>query len=354
MRVLFAGSPDIAVPALLAIGRSFELVAVLTNPPAPRGRSHTPQPTAVAAAAARHFPTVPVLAPERLGPAERQAIAAIAPDILAVYAYGRIFGPKFLALFPHGAINAHPSLLPRWRGPAPIPYAIMARDAGTGLSVQRIAIRLDSGDILARQRLTLDGHETTATLSEWAAGTGAALMQDVLRRIAAGTLPPGEPQDEAQATWSSQISKDDGLVDWKIPALELDARIRAFTPWPGAWTHLNGERLGILEARPYPDAVAAIQADQPDQTDQPDQAIQTDQPDQSDSPGHIGQLDASNHQNQPIQPGQVLNVDKSRGIMVQTGAGLLAITVLQSHGRKPLGFKDFINGARGLVGSHLG
>lgn len=321
MRILFAGSPDIAVPSLLTVGKAFELVGLLTNPPAPKGRGLAPAPTPVAQAAAEHFPGLPILAPERLGPAEREIVAALQPDLLVVFAYGRIFGPKFLGLFPQGGVNVHPSLLPRWRGPSPIPYAILARDAETGISVQRLALRLDSGDILGRQRLPLSGRETAGQLSDWAAGVGAEMLGAVLSRIADGSVS-AEPQDEGLATWSHQMSKDDGLVDWKTSALDIDAMVRAYTPWPGAWTTLHGQRLGLLETVPY--------------TAEPGSA-------ESGSTG-IGNA----------EPGTVAGIDKSRGIMVQTGAGLLALRVLQARGKKPLAYRDFANGARNLPGACLG
>jgi methionyl-tRNA formyltransferase len=321
LRILFAGSPEIAVPSLLAVGKAFKLVGVLTNPPAPKGRGLSPAPTPVALAAAEHFPGVPILAPERLGPAEREAVNALQPDLLAVFAYGRIFGPKFLGLFPQGGVNVHPSLLPRWRGPSPIPYAILARDEETGISVQRLALRLDSGDVLGRQRLPLSGRETAGQLSEWAAGAGADLLVAVLSRIGDGRVS-AEPQDEKQATWSHQMSKDDGLVDWSRSALEIDAMVRAYTPWPGAWTTLAGERLGLLETQPYADETGNLESGHPDTG--------------------------------IAEPGRVVGIDKSRGIMVQTGAGLLALRVLQARGKKPLAHRDFANGARNLPGARLG
>ncbi|MDX9957056.1 MAG: methionyl-tRNA formyltransferase [Spirochaetia bacterium] len=326
LRILFAGSPEIAVPSLLAVGKAFTLVGVLTNPPAPKGRGLSPAPTPVAQAAAEHFPGVPVLAPERLGPAQRETVSVLQPDLLVVFAYGRIFGPKFLGLFPQGGVNVHPSLLPRWRGPSPIPYAILARDEETGISVQRLALRLDSGDVLGRQRLPLSGRETAGQLSEWAAGAGAELLAAVLSRIADGSVS-AEPQDETLATWSHQMSKDDGLVDWSRSAIEIDAMVRAYTPWPGAWTTLGGERLGLLETRPYADETGYPGAGEPE-TGQPGTG--------------------------KAEPGTVAGIDKSRGIMVQTGAGLLALRVLQARGKKPLAYRDFANGARNLPGARLG
>lgn len=310
VRVLFAGSPEIAVPSLETVAAAADVVGVLTNPPAPKGRGLRPEPTPVALKAAEILPGVPVLEPGRLGPAEREAVAALGPDLLVVFAYGRLFGPKFLSLFPRGGINAHPSLLPRWRGCAPIPYAILSRDQVTGVSVQRLALRMDSGDVLLRETVELDARETTESLSAKAAAAGARLLARAVENAMAGRETP-EAQDESQATYSSAISKDDGRVDWSLDALDIDARARAYYPWPGAWTTWNGERLALLDLEPSG-----------------------------------GSSDA--------EPGTVLSVDTPKGIMVQTGQGLVALKRLQLRGKKPLGYKDFLNGARGFVGSVLG
>lgn len=310
MRILFAGSPDIAVPSLEAlVGAGHTVVGVLTNPPAPRGRGLGVSSTAVATAASRLG--LRVLSPERLGPNERDAIAALNPELLVVYAYGRIFGPKFMALFPRGGINAHPSLLPRWRGCAPIPFAILNRDAKTGVSIQRVSARVDAGDVLRQSTIELDGTETTETLSSVCARLGAELLCQVLDEIGSGT-ERGVSQDESAACYSRELAKDDGNLDWAGAALDLDARVRALIPWPLAFTCLGADRLAILESRPYPDETGDAVA------------------------------------------GTVISVDKSRGIMVQTGHGLMAILRLQLQGKKAMGFKDFANGARGLVGTRLG
>lgn len=317
MRILFAGSPDIALPALAAMRARHRLVGVLTNPPSAKGRGLCLSCTPVADAAAEFG--VPILAPERLGPAEREAVAALKPDLLVVFAYGKIFGPQFMALFPAGGINAHPSLLPRWRGCAPIPYAILHRDSLTGVSIQRVAPKMDSGDVLARREIALDGTETTESLTALTAALGAELLAGVIDRIEAGTAE-GEPQDESAATYCRALTKDSGLVDWSDTALDIDAKVRAFHPWPGAWTSLSGERLAVVSAHPWPgDPVTA-----------------------------------AGPQGQGVQPGTVISVDKSRGIMVQTGKGLLALTRLQLRGKKPMDYKDFANGARGLAGTRLG
>lgn len=308
MRILFAGSPAIAVPSLTMLASSCQVVAVLTNPASRQGRGLVVEPTPVAIEAARLG--LPVLAPERLGQAERDAVAALDPDLLVVFAYGRIFGPKFMALFPRGGINAHPSLLPRWRGPSPIPYAILAGDQTTGVSIQTIAPRMDAGDIVAVRTLPLDGTETTASLGDVSAVVGAELLRDVVTGLEAGTIVPAA-QNEDMATYSRVLSKDDGLIDWTRPAAETGAMIRAYYPWPLAWTGLHETRLSILAAEVIPDRESGQEA------------------------------------------GTVVSVDKSGGIMVQTGKGLLGIQRLQLRGKKAMDHGAFANGARDLVGARL-
>ena len=320
MRVLFAGSPAIAVPALEALvlwgpDKGFELAGLLTNPDSPKGRRGTPEPTELAAALARLSlagkPPVPILKPEKLDGAARERAAALKPDLLVSFSYGRIFGPKFLALFPLGGINIHPSLLPQYRGPTPIPSAILNRDAETGITIQRLAPEMDSGDILVQERFPLSGRETTASLSEIMARTAAALLPAVLADIAAGTARPW-PQNHAGATYCSLIASEEGLIDWTSSAREIDARIRAFDPWPLCWTTHGDRRLFILKAEPL---------------DAP----------QSGSP-----------------PGQVLGVDKGRGILIQTGEGALAAETLQYGAKKALEWRVFLNGARNFAGARLG
>ncbi|OHD18296.1 MAG: methionyl-tRNA formyltransferase [Spirochaetes bacterium GWD1_61_31] len=318
MRVLFAGSPEIALPSLRRLAAEHQVVGILTNPPAPKGRGLSPAGTPVAELAAEILPGSPVLAPESLGASTRAAIAALRPELLVVYAYGRIFGPKFLALFPRGGINVHPSLLPRWRGCAPIQHAILSRDAVTGLSVQRIALQMDCGDILASREVPLDGSETAASLTETMAGLGAELLATVLASLEAGT-ERASAQDGSQASYCGPLEKPQACLDWSLPAVELAARVRAFNPWPVAWTLLRGQRLAIHEAAAFLDEAGGEPA-----------------------------LGAA------AMAGTILNVDKSRGIMVQTGQGRLALRCVQLPGKKALSHREFANGVRDLAGLCLG
>jgi methionyl-tRNA formyltransferase len=334
LRLFFAGSPGIAVPALEALAElelrepaRYELAGVLTNPDSPRGRSGRPEPTGAGAAAARISetrlahgkPPLALIKAPKLDAGIRSAIAALRPDLLVSFAYGRIFGPKFLGLFPRGGINIHPSLLPKYRGAAPIPAAILHRESETGISIQRLAAEMDSGDILAQKRIPLDGRETTETLRQKAAEEAVPLLLETLSALREGTLT-GRPQNHREASYCSLLSKEEGRIDWTQGAADIDARIRAFTPWPLCWTNQGenqgGQTLFILEA--FPGGAG---------------------------PGGGG--------GSP-EPGKVLGVDKQRGILVQTGEGVLFVTRLQYQAKKALEWRAFLNGARGFLDSRLG
>ncbi|MDR0601069.1 MAG: methionyl-tRNA formyltransferase [Treponema sp.] len=316
MRILFAGTPAIAVPSLEAAAKAAELAAVLAAPDRPRGRSGKSEPAETAAAAQRL--AVSVLKPEKLDGAAREAVRALAPDLLVSFAYGRIFGPRFLALFPLGGVNIHPSLLPRYRGPSPLSAAILNGDAETGITIQRLAPEMDGGDILAQEVIPLEGRETTESLSHTAALKAAAMLPPLLEALAAGRVC-GRPQNHLDAVYCSLISREDGVIDWTAGAGSIDARIRAFTPWPLCRTAYGGEDLYILRAHPY--VPLEQNAFRPP----------------------AGAL-----------PGLVLGVDKGHGILIQTGDGVLAAEVLQLEKRKALEWRAFLNGARNFAGTRLG
>jgi len=319
LRILFAGSPAIAVPALEAVaalcdeGEGFALAGLLTNPDSPKGRSGRPEPTECAAAMER-LPSIPVLKPEKLDGEARTRVQALEPDLLVSFAYGKIFGPKFLGLFPMGGINVHPSLLPKYRGPTPIPAAIINRETETGVTIQRLALEMDGGDILAQVRTPLDGRETTASLGETMARKAAGLLKDALKGVAAAGEARGKAQDHDAASYCPLIAKTDGLIDWDMGAAEIDARIRAYTPWPLSWTTHGDQRLLILKA-----------------------------------------MVAPNHERSDcVRPGEVLGKDKNMGILIQTGEGTLAVSELQYMTKKALEWRAFLNGARNFIGETLG
>ncbi|MDR0322636.1 MAG: methionyl-tRNA formyltransferase [Treponema sp.] len=316
MRILFAGSSAIAVPSLSAICNidGIELAGVLTNPDSPRGRHGTPQPTDVGEAAGRLSQSVPVLKPEKLDACAREQVNSLKCDILVSFAYGHIFGPKFLALFPRGGINIHPSLLPKYRGPSPVQAAILNRESITGVTVQSLALKMDCGDILAVEQLQLTGRETAGSLSELLSAKAAKMLPETLKKIAAGTVK-AQAQNDSEASYCTLISKDEGLIDWSQSAAEIEAKIRAFDPWPMCRTTHNGLELSILESAVY-----------------------------NDKNGNILEN----------KPGRVLGTDKKSGILIQTGNGILAVTRLQYQTKKALFWRDFLNGARDFSGSQLG
>jgi len=322
MRILFAGSPAIAVPALDMIFNiktiynieGIELAGVLTNPDSAKGRKSEAVPTDVGIAAQnlQTKKSFPILKPLKLDAEFREQVASLKPDLLVSFAYGKIFGPKFLSLFALGGINIHPSLLPKYRGPSPIQAAILNRECVTGISIQRLAEKMDEGDILSVEKLQLTGEETAASLSEIAAKTAAALLPGVLKKIAAGKIE-AISQDHSKASYCKLFSRDDGIIDWKKSAAEIDAAVRAFNPWPLCRTNHDGRELSILKAVVYK-----------------------------------GDFD----QSQP--PGLVLGIDKQYGILIQTGDGILAAQELQYQTKKALFWKDFLNGARDFTGAKLG
>jgi methionyl-tRNA formyltransferase len=343
MRILFAGSPEIAVPALEALvtlcgsprggGEGFTFAGLLTNPDSPKGRSGKPEPTDCASALERLFldrlsgeseAPVPVLKPEKLDAAAREQVSALNPDLLVSFAYGKIFGPKFLALFPLGGINIHPSLLPKYRGPTPVQAAIINRETETGITVQKLAAEMDSGDILVQETVPLNGRETAGTLSEIIAEKAAGLLRAALRGIAGGTLQ-ARPQDHGAATYCSLTAKEDGVIDWNLSAAEIDARIRAYDPWPLSRTMHGDRELLILKAEVLEGKALEPHLPSP----------------QSLVPS-------------PHSFGGVLGKDSEKGILIQTGSGILAVSALQYRAKKALEWKAFLNGARDFIGSILG
>jgi methionyl-tRNA formyltransferase len=324
LKLLFAGSPAIAVPALLSLAALeregiCSVAGVLTNPDSAKGRSGKQEPTPVGAAAARFgIPSGVILKPARLDAAARDAAAAAGADMLVTFAYGHIFGPKFLALFPRGGINIHPSLLPKYRGPTPVQAAIRAGDGETGVSIQYLAPEMDAGDILVQEIIPLSGRETAETLSEQAADKGAHMLAALIRRFASGEPVMARPQTGA-ARYCALIAREDGLIDWAQSAVAIDRQIRAFTPWPLSWTWHGETELTVLEGAPCTVETAPNMA-------APNLAM----------------------------PGTVLGVDRERGILIQTGSGVFAAGRLQYRARKALHWKDFLNGAKDFLGSRLG
>ncbi|HPA00918.1 MAG TPA: methionyl-tRNA formyltransferase [Chiayiivirga sp.] len=247
LRLLFAGTPDFAVPCLRAALEGGSVLAVLTQPDRPAGRGRQPQMSPVKQVALEHG--ISVLQPQSLRETEVQAqLAAFAPDLLIVVAYGLILPQAVLDIPRFGAWNVHASLLPRWRGAAPIQRAIEAGDGETGVCLMQMEKGLDTGPVLLRAATPISDEDTGGSLHDRLAGLGADVLAEGLLQLAAGKAPLAVPQDHAQATYAHKLDKAEARLDWAQPAATLARRIRAFNPWPVAEVQLEGERLRIHRA----------------------------------------------------------------------------------------------------------
>lgn len=307
-RVIFMGTPDFAVPTLAALAESsYRLAGVVTQPDRPAGRGRKLEVSPVKAFAQRHG--VPILQPPALKTPEAVAdLAALRPDVIVVAAFGQILRPAVLDLPPHGCINVHASLLPRWRGAAPVQAAILAGDQVTGVTIMRMDAGMDTGPILAQTALAIQAHDTGGSLTDRLAQQGADLLIDTLPRWLAGEITP-QPQDASLATLCRPLRKEQGQVDWTRPAGEIARAVRAFNPWPAASTAWQGQPLKILQAEALP--------------------------------GPSGE-----------PPGLARQV--AGDVVVSTGDGLLRLDLVQLAGRAAMPGRDFARGQRAFVGSQLG
>jgi methionyl-tRNA formyltransferase len=297
MRIVFAGTPEFAVHHLQALLDSpYEVVAVYTQPDRPAGRGQKLMPSPVKQLALQHG--IEVFQPPSLRNAEAQAqLTALKPDLMVVVAYGLILPQVVLDIPRLGCINSHASLLPRWRGAAPIQRAVQAGDAESGVTVMRMEAGLDTGPMLLKVTTAISADDTGGSLHDRLAQMGPPAVLQAIAGLAAGTLV-GEIQDDALATYAHKLNKDEARIDWQRPALELERLVRAFFPWPICHSLLDGEPLKVLAA-------------------------------------HVvnGQEGAAGH---------VLDASKE-GLLVACGRGALRLTRLQLPGGKPLPFSDLFN-----------
>ncbi|GAB4504571.1 MAG: methionyl-tRNA formyltransferase [Anaerolineales bacterium] len=246
-KIVFMGSPDFAVPSLAALAARYPVVGVVTQPDRPAGRGGTLKLPAVKEAALRLG--LPVIQPEKLRqPEAMEQLRAWAPDLIVVAAFGQILKPEVLNLPPFGCINVHASLLPRWRGAAPINAAILHGDEETGVTIMKMDEGLDTGPILSQRALRIAPDETAASLFDKLSTLGADLLLETLPRYLSGELVP-RPQPEEGATYAPMLKKEDGLLDFSQPAAALERRVRAMNPWPGAYFEWRGALLRALRAR---------------------------------------------------------------------------------------------------------
>ena len=320
MRTVFFGTPEFAVPALRAmVGAGYAPHAVITRPARPVGRGYRLQDPPVAAWARAHG--LEVRQPEKVNVRSfRAALAQAAPDVAVVVAFGQIFRRRLLALPRHGCLNLHASLLPGYRGAAPIQAAIAAGETVTGVTTMVMDEGLDTGPMLLRAELEIGPAETAPELAGRLAARGAALMVETLRAVERGGLVPRQ-QDHDRASYAPQLTKADGIVDWRRPAVEIYNRLRAYTPWPGQWARLRGKRVKLISASPLAERAEGL-------------------------PGTVRKL------RQPSPGGGPTERRRAEGqaevvLPVVCGGGtLLGLRRVQLAGKKPVTAADFANGER--------
>ena len=247
MRLIFLGTPAFAVPTLEAVARKHEVISVVTQPDRPKGRGHELAASAVKQAAMRLG--LPVYQPERLRKPEAQAhLAALAPEIMIVVGYGQIIPQSVIDMAPRGIVNVHASLLPKYRGAAPVQWAIVNGETRTGITTMQINAGLDTGDMLLEREVEIGPEETALELGGRLSVTGAELLIETLDGLARGGITP-QRQDEAQASHAPILKKEDGAISWTQPAQAIHNRVRGLLPWPGAHTRFRGQLLHIWRAR---------------------------------------------------------------------------------------------------------
>ena len=253
MRILFFGTSPFAVPTLHALLVSrHEVIGVVTQPDRPHGRGLQLSQSPIKKAAQTAAPLIPILQPERARAKEFvQAVREMQPDALVVAAFGQILPQRLLDIPPYGGINVHGSLLPRWRGAAPIQYAIMAGDLETGVTTMQMDAGMDTGDILLKGRVAIAEEDNAQSLEEKLAAIGADLLLETLTRLEEGDCPR-TPQDGSQATYAPSLPPDIGMIDWSQPAGKIANTIRGLSPRPGAFAVYHGRRVKIGKARPVP------------------------------------------------------------------------------------------------------
>ena len=248
MRLAFMGTPPFAAKALEAlIAAGHEIAAVYSQPPRPAGRGHKLVPSAVHMLADSHG--IPVRTPAKLRAVveEHEAFAALELDLAVVAAYGLILPQPILDAPRLGCLNIHGSLLPRWRGAAPVQRAILAGDKETGITIMRMDAGLDTGPMLLKGAVPIGRWTTSVQLFDQLADLGAALIVDAIARLEKGDLPD-IPQPEDGVTYAAKLDRADGVIDWALPAIDLDRKVRALNPWPGTGFEFRGERIKLLEA----------------------------------------------------------------------------------------------------------
>jgi methionyl-tRNA formyltransferase len=307
MRIVFMGTPDFAVGSLRALVRAgYEVVLAVTQPDKPQGRKQILVEPAVTSAAKKLG--IPVFQPKRVRePEALEEIRRYEPELIVVAAFGQILPKELLDMPSYGCINVHASLLPKYRGAAPIQWAILNGDAVTGVTIMRMDVGLDTGDMIAKTELAIEPEDTGGSLFDRLAAAGAGLLVDTIPLIVDGTAVY-TPQDPALATKVGQISKKDGEIDFTRTAVQIANQVRGLNPWPSAYTHILGKTLKIWSA--------------------------------SAAPGGSG------------QPGEITEITKN-SFSIQTGEGVLVCREVQLEGKKRMSAGDFLRGNSLEIGMKL-
>ena len=311
MRIIFMGTPDFAVPALeKLIDGGYEVAAVYTQPDKAAGRGRVVEEPPVKKAALRHNLTV--LQPENFKSAEtKRQLLELKPDTIVVAAFGQILPRSVLEIPAFGCINIHPSLLPKYRGVAPVPAAILNGEEFTGVSIMLMDKGIDTGPVLTSVHVPVLQQDTTETLMQKLANTSAQLLLDTLPGWFRKEITP-QLQNNGEATYTKMLTKEAGEIDWKLPAVQIWRQVRAYQPWPGSYTRWQGKQLKILEAVPLTGEVTG-------------------------------------------EAGTVLNVNKNEAAFgVVTGNGILGVKKVQMEGKKAVTADEFLRGQRQFIGAVLG
>jgi methionyl-tRNA formyltransferase len=318
MRIVFMGSPDFAVPTVRALlGSAHQVVAVVTQPDRPAGRGHASTAPPVKVFALEHGLTV--LQPVNVSsPPAVERLRALEPDAIVVAAYGQILRERVLELPRRGSLNVHASLLPRHRGASPVTAAILAGDEVTGVTIMEVVRALDAGPIVAKVETEITAHDTAASLESRLSEMGARLLVNVIDDWAAGSLK-SQAQDESLATYAPMVRRPDARIDWSLPAVDVWRCVRAFNPWPVAYTSYADEEIRVLEAWPL----------------------------EGDSGAPAGTV---------IEPAALPEgaAKIHAAPSVQCGSGRLALITVQRPGKKAMSGLEFLRGRHDLAGSVLG
>jgi methionyl-tRNA formyltransferase len=311
MKLIFMGTPEFAVPSLARLLEDgHEIAAVFTQPDKPSGRGNRLQTPPVKTFALEHGLAVHQPSKIKADEEVRAVFAGLAPDGCIVAAYGKILPGWMLGIPRIGCINVHASLLPKYRGAAPVNWSIARGETETGITIMQMEAGLDTGPVFAKRAVTIGPEETAPELLARLAGLGAELLSETLPRIARGSVVP-EAQDDSQATYAPILKREDGLIDWRMPAREIVSRVRAFQPWPGTYTIFRGGRLILWRAREAGPGTAST------------------------------------------APGTITGIEGAAFTVACAEGSALYVEELQIEGKRRTGARDFLNGARLSIGDRI-